>query len=248
VTQYQLSYEQWTAVTLTYGQSDPREGPYVAVTTMATDATTMAGAESASAPGDDPEAELRYAVGGALERTAGSVGAGANEPSPPLVVTQETLPADPALVCRNGIVWGARLLPADPADPHAGGVTETIVGSGDAVTVAVNHLGFLQEKAPWFSADPRLRAAAIDETLRHAMLGDAVPSEPTQDAWARSWSTRVTRRGRTGRRSIRWPRCPPARHSTTTACWPGPTGPTPPEGRAETRRGPAAAGMRGCCS
>ena len=44
----------------------------------------------------------------------------------------------------------------------------------DAVTVAVNHLGFLQEKAPWFTADPRLRAAAIDETLRHAMLGDAV--------------------------------------------------------------------------
>ena len=62
------------------------------------------------------------------------------------------------------------------------------------MTVAVNHLGFLQENAPWFSADPRLRAAAIDETLRHAMLGDAVPSEPAQEAWARSWSTRVTRR------------------------------------------------------
>ena len=64
----------------------------------------------------------------------------------------------------------------------------------DAVTVAVNHLGFLQENAPWFNADPRLRAAAIDETLRHAMLGDAVPSEPAQDVWGRSWSTRVNGR------------------------------------------------------
>ena len=62
------------------------------------------------------------------------------------------------------------------------------------MTVAVNHLGFLQEKAPWFTADPRLRAAAIDETVRHAMLGDAAPSEPAQDAWARSWSTRVNGR------------------------------------------------------
>jgi hypothetical protein len=68
-------------------------------------------------------------------------------------------------------------------------------GADDAVTVAVNHLGFLQEKAPWFSADPRLRAAAIDETLRHAMLDDAGLSEPAQDAWARSWSARVTGQG-----------------------------------------------------
>jgi hypothetical protein len=308
VTQYQLSYEQWTAVTLTYGQQDPREGPFVAVTTIAIDAATMAGPESAPAPGDDPEAELRSAVGGELDRGDGSIGAGATEPSPPLVVTRETLPAGPALVCRSGTVWAARLLAADPADPRTNGVLVTIVGSGlapesvrlqpiadlrpmieaeaeriiamfgrsrgnprpplpepevelapaegvaallalaeftlkssadrrarlqagqrrwhdpdwgrtrralwqravrehqrlrgtapgaadDAVTVAVNHLGFLQEKAPWFSADPRLRAAAIDETLRHAMLGDAVPSEPAQDAWARSWSTRGTGRG-----------------------------------------------------
>ena len=61
------------------------------------------------------------------------------------------------------------------------------------VTEAVNHLGFLDENAPWFSADPQLRAAAIDETLRHAMLGDAVPSETAQEAWARHWSARMTR-------------------------------------------------------
>ncbi len=92
VTQYQLSYEQWTAVTLTYGQSDRREGPCVAVTTIAIDAATMAGPESAPAPGDDPETELRYAVGGELNRAAGSVSADATEPTPPLVVTRETLP------------------------------------------------------------------------------------------------------------------------------------------------------------
>lgn len=66
----------------------------------------------------------------------------------------------------------------------------------DAVTVAVNHLGFLQEKAPWFTADLGLRAAALDKTVLHAMLGDAVPSGPAQDAWARYWSTHVIRLGR----------------------------------------------------
>lgn len=66
----------------------------------------------------------------------------------------------------------------------------------DAVTVAVNQLGFLQRKAPWFTADLGLRATALDETARHAMLGDAVPSEPAQDAWARYWSTHMTRLGR----------------------------------------------------
>ena len=28
------------------------------------------------------------------------------------------------------------------------------------------------------------------------MLGDTVPSEPAQDAWARHWSTHMTRLGR----------------------------------------------------
>jgi hypothetical protein len=62
-----------------------------------------------------------------------------------------------------------------------------------AVTEAINHLGFLAENAPWFSDDARLRAAAIDETLRRAMLGDAVPSEAAQEAWARHWSAHISR-------------------------------------------------------
>ena len=42
-------------------------------------------------------------------------------------------------------------------------------------------------------SDARLRDAAIDETLRRAMLGDAVPSETAQQAWARHWSAHLTR-------------------------------------------------------
>ena len=72
VTQYQLSDEKWTAVTLTYGQSDAQEGPYVAVTTMATDAATMPRAESGPTQRDGLEAELRYAVRDECDRAAGS--------------------------------------------------------------------------------------------------------------------------------------------------------------------------------
>ena len=58
----------------------------------------------------------------------------------------------------------------------------------DAVTAVINHVGHLDERAAWFGTDARLREAAIDETLRRALLGDSVPSEPAQDAWDRYWS------------------------------------------------------------
>jgi hypothetical protein len=58
----------------------------------------------------------------------------------------------------------------------------------EAVTAVINHVGHLDEQAPWFGTDPRLREAAIDETLRRALLGASVPSEPAQDAWDRYWS------------------------------------------------------------
>ena len=63
----------------------------------------------------------------------------------------------------------------------------------DVVTSVMNHLGHLAEQAPWFTADPRLRAAAMDETLRHAVLGKAVPSLPAQQAWERYWSDHMGR-------------------------------------------------------
>ena len=58
----------------------------------------------------------------------------------------------------------------------------------DVVTSVMNHLGHLAEQAPWFTVDPRLRAAAMDETLRHAVLGEAVSSLPAQQAWERYWT------------------------------------------------------------
>lgn len=61
----------------------------------------------------------------------------------------------------------------------------------EAVTSVINHLGHLDEEAAWFAADPRLREAAIDETLRHAVLGDEVPSLPAQRAWARYWARQL---------------------------------------------------------
>jgi hypothetical protein len=69
---------------------------------------------------------------------------------------------------------------------------ERISGAGarqadEIVTRVVNHLTHLQEQAPWFTAEPRLREAAIDETLRNAVLGEDVPSRAAQQAWARYW-------------------------------------------------------------
>jgi hypothetical protein len=62
----------------------------------------------------------------------------------------------------------------------------------EIVTLVVNHLTHLQEQAAWFTAEPRLREAAVDETLRHAVVGEDVPSGPAQQAWARYWSHRAS--------------------------------------------------------
>jgi len=59
------------------------------------------------------------------------------------------------------------------------------------VTTAVNHLLHLQDQAPWFTADARLREAATDETVLYAMLGIPVLSEPAQLAWNRHWSAKM---------------------------------------------------------
>jgi hypothetical protein len=64
------------------------------------------------------------------------------------------------------------------------------------VTSAVNHLGHLLEQAPWFAGDARLREAAIDETLRYAMLGGTVPSIRAQHAWTAYWSAHMSGGGR----------------------------------------------------
>ncbi|HEY6277646.1 MAG TPA: hypothetical protein VIX86_15080 [Streptosporangiaceae bacterium] len=58
----------------------------------------------------------------------------------------------------------------------------------EIVTRVVNHLTHLQEQAPWFTAEAQLREAAIDETLRHAVLGEDVSSRVAQQAWASYWA------------------------------------------------------------
>ena len=310
VTGHSSSNGEWISITLAYGPWDAPSGPYVEVTTEATDAGMRTRAGSPAAFGEGPEADLWNAVDQEQHRPitwAGTTGADAEQAdsAEPPVFSREGLPAGDALVGRSGDVWAALLDPSDPALS----VAVTIVGRGVApelvalqtiadlrpmieaqteiinariergrreprpplpelepaegvaafraraeftltssaqqraagrerragreprpsprqaadwggmhsalwqravreqqrlrgtnaatadyvVTEVINHLGFLDENAPWFSADPRLREAAIDETLRHAMLGNAVPSETAQEAWARHWSARATR-------------------------------------------------------
>jgi hypothetical protein len=66
------------------------------------------------------------------------------------------------------------------------------------VTSVINHLGQLAEHAGWFADDERLREAAIDETLRAAVLGDTVASEPAQRAWASHWDRHLAGMRRRG--------------------------------------------------
>jgi hypothetical protein len=302
---------EWVSVTLAFGAWDAPRGPYVEVTTEATDAGMRTRAGSPSAFGQGPEADVWNAVDQEQRRPivwAGTTGADAEQAdsAEPPVFSRASLPAGDALVGRSGDVWAALLDP--PSDP-ALSVAVTIVGRGVAaesvelqtladlqpmiearteiinariargrreprpplpelepaegvaafralaeftlassaqqraarrehragreprpspqqaaawggmhnalwqravreqqrlrganaatadyaVTEAINHLGFLAENAPWFSDDARLRGAAIDETLRRAMLGDAVPSDAAQEAWARHWSAHISR-------------------------------------------------------
>jgi hypothetical protein len=63
--------------------------------------------------------------------------------------------------------------------------------ANDVVTTMVNQLTSLQEQASWFTAEPRLREAAISETIAYWTGSDrSVPSRPAQEAWQRHWSGR----------------------------------------------------------
>jgi hypothetical protein len=73
----------------------------------------------------------------------------------------------------------------------------------EVVTLVVNHVTHLQEQVAWFAAEPRLRAAAIDETLRYAVLGEDVRSKPAQEAWARYWVRRTSLRSHEPGESLR---------------------------------------------
>ena len=59
----------------------------------------------------------------------------------------------------------------------------------------VNQLTNLDEQAPWFTSEARLRERAIDETLRHAVLDEPVPRRQAQQAWARYWAMKMSLAG-----------------------------------------------------
>ena len=62
----------------------------------------------------------------------------------------------------------------------------------EIVTLVVNHIGHLAERFLWFAADPALREAAIDETLRYSVLGEDVPNRAAQRAWRRYWNRHLS--------------------------------------------------------
>jgi hypothetical protein len=75
-------------------------------------------------------------------------------------------------------VWSARS-GAQPAVRDQARISGIDARQADEIaTLVVNHLTHLQERAPWFTAEPRLREAAIVETPRHAVLGEDVPRRP----------------------------------------------------------------------
>lgn len=97
---------------------------------------------------------------------------------------------EPRQLASEGATWRALWQRATREQARISGIGER--QADEIVTLVVNHLTMLQEQAPWFRAEPRLREAAIDETLRHAVLGDDVPSQPAQQAWARYWGRRTS--------------------------------------------------------
>jgi hypothetical protein len=65
--------------------------------------------------------------------------------------------------------------------------------ANEAVTMLVNQLTQLYEKAAWF-ADDRLRAAAITESLMYwTEMRKEMPSRPAQEIWRRVWQARKDR-------------------------------------------------------
>jgi hypothetical protein len=51
-----------------------------------------------------------------------------------------------------------------------------------------DHLAAMVQYVRWFTGNERLRDRAVDETLRHALLGEKVSSDKAQQAWANYWN------------------------------------------------------------
>jgi hypothetical protein len=158
----------------------------------------------------EPVPDLRPLIEAAAEETIARIERRLREPKPPPAPPPPLPPAEGVAALRALADFSlathrevrARRAPRHPPDwgrmhsalwqravrerQRLGGVSAQ--AADEDVTSAVNHLGQLLEHAPWFEADARLREAAVDETLRHAMLGEAVPSAAAQRAWTAYWS------------------------------------------------------------
>jgi hypothetical protein len=84
---------------------------------------------------------------------------------------------------RHGELWEA----AVRAQMHL--ADQSRQDANDIVTIVVNQLGRLQEKAGWF-ANRRLRDAAVTETLMYwTGMRTEMPSKPAQEAWRAVWAS-----------------------------------------------------------
>jgi hypothetical protein len=133
--------DEWTSVTLAYGDWAGPAGPYVTVTSAAADPEAMALASRL--PGRGPETELLRAIDAERNRIAEHAGVDEEEPASPPRYTRVRLPAGEALLGRHGAVWAARLL--GTAD-----VIVTLTGRG--VEPAVVRLEPAGDLRPYFEA------------------------------------------------------------------------------------------------
>lgn len=120
---YQKFGDEWTSITLAYGQWRDPAGPYLEVMTTVTDRAVLV---SLGLPEDQPgypdEDSLRHAFLSELARHGERPGA--------IAATACLLPAGDALLLRHEPVWAACLRPG--ADPAAAAVAVTICGRGVA--------------------------------------------------------------------------------------------------------------------
>jgi hypothetical protein len=130
------------------------------------------------------------------------------------VLGDDDFPAGDALVVRYGGLWAARLsaggteavtvtmtgMGVAPQDVRLEALPDLRAAIMERYEDMVRRVAERRQNPPPRPPPPELppaegvaalREAAIDETLRHAMLGDAVPSAPAQVAWSRYWSAHL---------------------------------------------------------
>lgn len=165
VTETSAANGEWILITVAYGPWDAPAGPYVAVTTEATDAGVRSRDGSPAVPGNGPEADLLNAVDRERRRPAawagtGAAGAGQPGSADQPVLSRESLPAGNALVCRSADVWAARFVPPDPA------LSVVVMAVGRGVALESVRLQTLPDLRPMFEARTEIINARIERGRR----------------------------------------------------------------------------------